>query len=140
MATPLNNVRTAILADRIFDGRHWHQRSAALVEGPRLSGLVPWDSVPADSLQHRLAEGTFLAPGFVDLQVNGGGGVLLNDHPTAEGMLAIARAHRRYGSTSCLPTFITDTREKTRLAFAAAQVAAGQGGVIGLHLDRKSVV
>jgi N-acetylglucosamine-6-phosphate deacetylase len=97
--------------------------------------LVPWDSVPGDCLQHRLPEGTFLAPGFVDLQVNGGGGVLLNDQPTVEAMLAIARAHRRYGTTSCLPTLITDAREKTQLAIAAASIVAGQGGIVGLHLE-----
>jgi N-acetylglucosamine-6-phosphate deacetylase len=135
MGTPGNNVRTAILADRIFDGRRWHRRSAALVEGRRLLSLMPWDSVPGDCSQHHLPEGTFLGPGFVDLQVNGGGGVLLNDQPTVEGMLAIARAHRRYGTTSCLPTLITDTREKTKLAIAAASIVAGQGGIIGLHLE-----
>src|SRR5258708_25054175 len=122
MGTPSNNVRTAILADRIFDGRRWHRRSAVLVEGPRLLSLMPWDSVPGDCLQHRLPEGAFLAPGFVDLQVNGGGGGLLNDQPTVEGMFAIARAHRRYGSPSGLPTFITDTREKTQLPIAAGLV------------------
>ena len=135
MDTPRNNVRTAVLADRIFDGRRWHRRSAALVEGPRLLSLVPWDSVPGGFLQHSLPEGTFLAPGFVDLQVNGGGGVLLNDQPTMEGMLAIARAHRRFGTTSCLPTLITDTREKTRRAIAGAAEVAGQSGIIGLHLE-----
>src|SRR5579872_7133644 len=135
MGTPGNNVRAAILAERIFDGQRWHRRSAALVEGNRLSSLVPWDSVPRDCLQRRLPEGTFLAPGFVDLQVNGGGGVLLNDQPTVDGMLAIAKAHRRYGTTSCLPTFITDTREKTQRAIAAASVVAGQEGIVGLHLE-----
>src|ERR1700726_2177846 len=64
MGTPGNNVRTAILADRIFDGRRWHWRSAALVEGRRLLSLVPWDSVPGDCSQHHLPEGTFLGPGF----------------------------------------------------------------------------
>ena len=55
---------------------------------------------------------TMLAPGFIDLQVNGGGGILLNDQPTPDAMRAIAQAHRRYGTTSCLPTLITDTRAK----------------------------
>ena len=135
MGTPGNNVPTAILAQRIFDGRRWHRRSAALVEGNRLVGLVPWDSIPGDYLRHNLPEGTFLAPGFVDLQVNGGGGVLLNDQPTVEGMLTIARAHRRYGTTSCLPTLITDTPEKMQRAIAAALAAAGQEGIVGLHLE-----
>src|SRR5436190_15083709 len=116
MGTLLNNARRAILADRIFDGRRWHRRSAAVIEGQRLLGLMPRDSVPDDCLRHRLAAKSFLTPGFVDLQVNGGGGVLLNDQPTEEGMLAIARAHRRSGTTSFLPTLITDTREKTQRA------------------------
>ena len=64
--------------------------------------------------RHALPAGAFLAPGFIDLQVNGGGGVLLNDQPTADGMRAIARAHRRFGTTACLPTLITDTREQMR--------------------------
>ena len=70
--------------------------------------------VPPDWPQTRLPAGAFLAPGFIDLQVNGGGGVLLNDRPTADGMRAIARAHRRFGTTACLPTLITDTREQMR--------------------------
>ena len=74
-------------------------------------------------------------PGFIDLQVNGGGGVLLNDQPTADGMRAIARAHRRFGTTACLPTLITDTREQMRTAIAAARSIGGRDGVLGLHLE-----
>ena len=59
----------------------------------------------------RLPAGAFLAPGYIDLQVNGGGEVLLNDQPTADGMRAIARAHRRYGTTACIdPISITRRR------------------------------
>jgi N-acetylglucosamine-6-phosphate deacetylase len=76
-----------------------------------------------------------LAPGFIDLQVNGGGGVLLNDEPTAEGMRVIAQAHRRYGTTACLPTLITDTRDRMRSAIAAAGSIAGRDGILGLHLE-----
>ncbi len=71
-------------------------------------GVVPSAEIPADWPQRRLPPETFLAPGFIDLQVNGGGGILLNDNPTADAMRAIARAHRRFGTTSCLPTMITD--------------------------------
>jgi N-acetylglucosamine-6-phosphate deacetylase len=69
------------------------------------------------------------------LQVNGGGGVLLNDQPTLEGLRAIARAHRRYGTTACLPTLITDTRARIRTAIVAARSVAGRDGVLGLHLE-----
>src|SRR5690242_15647982 len=86
-------------------------------------------------MQSRVPAGVFVAAGFIDLQVNGGGGVLLNDQPTADGMRAIAQAHRRYGTTACLPTLITDTREQVRSAIAAARSVAGRHGILGVHLE-----
>src|SRR6185312_13729959 len=109
---PSNSGGQAVLADRIFDGHRWHAEAAVLVRDGRIAGLGSWGEVSADWQQTRLPAGVFLAPGFIDLQVNGGGGVLLNDQPTADGMRAIARAHRRFGTTACLPTWITDTREQ----------------------------
>src|SRR5712671_4168308 len=125
----------AVLARRVFDGHRWHAEAAVLIRDERIVGLAPWGEVPSDWPQTRLPDGAFLTPGFIDLQVNGGGGVLLNDQPTADGMRAIARAHRRYGTTGCLPTLITDTRERARTAIAAARSIAGQDGVLGLHLE-----
>jgi N-acetylglucosamine-6-phosphate deacetylase len=129
------NGALVILAERVFDGRDFHQARAVLIENARIRGLAAWADVPADWPQRRLPTGTLLAPGFIDLQVNGGGGLLLNDDPTAHRMQAIARAHRRYGTTACLPTLITDTRERTRAAIAAARAAVGRDGVLGLHLE-----
>ena len=125
----------AVLADRVFDGHGWHVEAAVLIREGRIVGLEPWGQVPPDWPQTRLATGAFLAPGFIDLQVNGGGGVLLNDTPTADAMRAIAQAHRRYGTTACLPTLITDTREQVQTAIAAARSVAGHDGVLGLHLE-----
>jgi len=125
----------AVLGRRVFDGRRWHRDAAVLIEDGRVRGLAAWGEVPADWPRRRLPDGALLVPGFIDLQVNGGGGILLNDHPTAEGMRAIARVHRRYGTTACLPTLITDSRQQTQAAIAAARTAAGSGGVLGLHLE-----
>jgi N-acetylglucosamine-6-phosphate deacetylase len=127
--------RQVVLADRIFDGYRWHRAAAVLVQESRIAGLAPAGEVPGDWPQTRLPAGTLLAPGFIDLQVNGGGGILLNDQPTADGMRAIARAHRRFGTTACLPTLISDTREKVRTAIAAAHSISGRDGVLGLHLE-----
>jgi N-acetylglucosamine-6-phosphate deacetylase len=127
--------RHAVLADRVFDGHGWHADAAVLIRDRRIAGIATWGEVPADWPQTRLPAGAVLAPGFIDLQVNGGGGVLLNDQPTADGMRAIARAHRRFGTTACLPTLITDTRERMRSAVAAARSVAGHDGVLGLHLE-----
>jgi N-acetylglucosamine-6-phosphate deacetylase len=127
--------RHAVLSRRIFDGRRWHGDAAVLIEDGRIRGLAARGEVPDGWPQRRLPNDALLAPGFIDLQVNGGGGILLNDDPTVERMRAIARAHRRYGTTACLPTLITDSRQQTQAAIAAAREAAGRDGVLGLHLE-----
>jgi N-acetylglucosamine-6-phosphate deacetylase len=129
-----NAGRRAIVADRVFDGRGWHRGVAVMVQDGRIAGLASPGEVPTDWPQSRVPAGVFVTAGFIDLQVNGGGGVLLNDQPTADGMRAIARSHRRYGTTACLPTLITDTREQMHTAIAAARSVAGDG-VLGLHLE-----
>ena len=129
------NPEHAVLAGRVFDGHRWHTDAAVLVREGRVAGIDSWGQVPPQWPQRRLPPGAILAPGFIDLQVNGGGGVLLNDQPTADGMRAIAKAHRRFGTTACLPTLITDTREQMRSAIAAAGQAAGRDGILGLHLE-----
>src|SRR6187431_1206520 len=117
--------RHAIVAERVFDGGRWHERAAVLIEDGRIRGVGKAADVPRDWARRELPTGAILAPGFIDIQVNGGGGVLLNDAPTAESMRAIARAHRRYGTTACLPTLITDTRGQMKLAIESARQAAG---------------
>ena len=74
---------------------------------PRL--VAAQRNVPAAMPTRTLAGGAWLAPGFIDVQVNGGGDVLFNDEPTPEGIAAIVAAHRRFGTTALLPTLITDT-------------------------------
>jgi N-acetylglucosamine-6-phosphate deacetylase len=82
-------------------------------------------------------DGGILAPGFVDVQVNGGGGILLNETPTPEGVLAIADAHARFGTTGLLPTVITDRPEVTWAAVDAVRRAreAGAKHVLGIHIE-----
>jgi N-acetylglucosamine-6-phosphate deacetylase len=130
-----NAERRAIVTDRVFGGHSWHRDAAIMVQDGRIAGLASPGEIPSGWRQSRVPPGVFVTAGFIDLQVNGGGGVLLNDQPTADGMRAIARAHRRYGTTACLPTLITDTRERIRSAIAAARSAAGRDGVLGLHLE-----
>ncbi len=125
----------AVLASRLFDGRRWRSDVAVLIEGGRIRGLAPWGEVPGGWRHQRLPDGALLAPGFIDLQVNGGGGVLLNDDPSVKAMRAIAHAHRRYGTTACLPTLIADSRQQMQAAVAAARTAAGSDGVLGIHLE-----
>ncbi|CAH1655438.1 N-acetylglucosamine-6-phosphate deacetylase [Chelatococcus asaccharovorans] len=126
----------AILAKRIFDGDHFHRNAAIIMRQGRIEGLVAAADLPAGIARHE-AEGDLICPGFVDWQVNGGGGVLFNETPTREGVAAIARAHLAYGTTACLPTVITDAPEVTNAAAdAVAQaIAAGVPGVSGIHFE-----
>lgn len=82
-------------------------------------------------------QGGMLVPGFIDVQVNGGGGVLFNNDTSAEGIAAIARGHRRFGTTGLLPTLISDDATVMARAVAATRDAIAQGvpGVLGIHLE-----
>ena len=133
--TSTHNERNAIVAERIFDGRRWHEGAALLTRGDRIVAVCPSGEIPSNVAVTQMPEGIFVAPGFIDLQVNGGGGVLLNDDPTPEAMRAIARAHRHLGTTAILPTLITDAHGKMEAAIAAAREAAGNEGILGLHLE-----
>lgn len=94
-----------------------------------IAAIEPDSSVPA-------LPGT-LMPGYIDTQVNGGGGVLFNKHPDADSLNTLAMAHLRYGTTSMLPTLITDGEEAmTRAADAIAEVIAAQHPtIIGVHFE-----
>ncbi|RYH04494.1 N-acetylglucosamine-6-phosphate deacetylase [Salipiger sp. IMCC34102] len=120
---------TAYHAPRIFDGTEWHDEAALLVADGCVTGIVPRAEAPeGEVLEHPLV------PGFVDLQVNGGGGVLFNNTPSTDGIAAICDAHARFGTTSTMVTLITDTAEVTGRAVAAAR-AARHPGFLGLHLE-----
>ncbi len=130
------NAPHAIAADHVFDGAAVRERTAVVVDGSRIVDLVPREDLPRTIATRVLPEGAWLAPGFIDLQVNGGGDVLFNDQPTVEGACAIAAAHRKFGTTGLLPTLITDSPDKMRLALDAANSAAGrEPGILGVHLE-----
>jgi len=125
--------RIAYTGARIFDGELWWERSALVVNGDRIEGIIAADS-PTDAQRVALGGG-ILAPGFIDLQVNGGGGVQFNLTPDVPTIETICKTYARFGTTACLPTLITDTREKVRTAIASARSVAGRDGVLGLHLE-----
>jgi len=126
----------AIVAEKVFDGAAVADNAAVIVEGPRILAVVPRDALPANMPRHALPEGACLVPGFIDLQVNGGGDVLFNDEPTPDGIRAIAAAHRRFGTTGLLPTLITDAPETMLSALAAVEALADkEPAILGIHLE-----
>jgi N-acetylglucosamine-6-phosphate deacetylase len=133
----MNSLRPhAIAADHVFDGTVVHERAAVILDGAHIVDLVATSGLPRTMPIRELPEDAWLAPGFIDLQANGGGDVLFNDQPTMQGVRTIAAAHRRFGTTGLLPTLISDSPQKMRLALDAANAAAGEeSGILGIHLE-----
>lgn len=109
---------------------------AVLVEGNIVSAVLERSHLPEKSQVIDL-KGGILLPGFIDIQVNGGGGILLNAEPTVDGIAAIMAAHRGYGTTGMLPTIISDDLEVVAQAIRAvdAAIEAGIPGILGIHIE-----
>jgi N-acetylglucosamine-6-phosphate deacetylase len=132
----MTQARSAYIGARIFDGAGLLDDQALLVLTDGTTRITVPQDLPGDCPTHTLDGGTLLS-GFVDLQVNGGGGVMFNDAPTVETLATIAAAHRGLGTTAILPTLITDTPAHTAAAIKAVTDALDQRipGIAGLHLE-----
>ena len=133
MDHPSSPARFTIATPQLFDGTAmrgpgWVTISAGCIEE------VGFDNAPTGETV-ALPAGSILAPGFIDIQVNGGGGVLLNDQPNEDGLRRIVEAHRKMGTTGCLPTLITDRADVIQQLATAAATACQIPGVLGFHLE-----
>jgi N-acetylglucosamine-6-phosphate deacetylase len=115
---------------RLFDGSAFREGVALRIDNGKIAAVGP---VTGDA---PVVDSAFIAaPGYVDLQVNGGGGALFNNAPTRETLATIGAAHRARGTTSWLATFITDAPDRLDLAIDAVIANAGANGVAGLHIE-----
>lgn len=114
----------------VLDGK------CVVIEAGKVAAILDSAAAPVGATRHDL-EGGLLVPGFIDTQVNGGGGVLFNDAPTVETIAAIGAAHRPFGTTGFLPTLISDDLAVVDTAMRAteAAIAAGVPGVLGVHIE-----
>lgn len=128
--------RFALTGARVFDGGSFQEGLAVIVEGSLIADVVPGRKCDP-RIEQRALGGGILSAGFIDIQVNGGGGVLFNAEPSPEGVRKIARAHRRYGSTGLLPTVVTDAPQVLRRALSAVEAvrADGERAVLGIHVE-----
>lgn len=110
---------------------------AVLVEGSEIAAVLPEGEALSRARDRYDLAGGRLVPGFVDVQVNGGGGVLFNDDLTADAIAAIGGAHRRFGTTGFLPTLISDDLGAIDRAMRAVEAAIARGvpGVLGIHIE-----
>ncbi len=126
----------AYIGAEIFDGQNLISGKALVCDGGRVVDIRDASDVPASAQVHVL-EGGFITPGFVDVQVNGGGGVMFNDAQTVDALGTIAAAHLATGTRAILPTLITDQFERSQAAVNAVVDAVNQNvvGIAGLHLE-----
>ena len=126
---------TAFVNGRVLSERGFEPDLSVIVEDGYIVAVLP--GPPPGGAQAVDLQGRYLAPGFIDTQVNGGGDVLFNDAPTVEGLRTIAQAHRRFGTTGMMPTLISDDVEVMLRAIAAVREAIAQGvpGILGIHLE-----
>ena len=126
-------VSLTIAAQHIFDGAEMRGSGSVRISQGCIESVTFGEAEARASIT--LPTDAILAPGFIDIQVNGGGGVLLNDQPTEAGVRRIAEAHRKGGTTGCLPTLITDRSEVIERLAAVAQPCLKIPGVLGFHLE-----
>lgn len=128
---------SAIINADVFDGERIFRDHSVLVRDGRVEELISGNTVPAECKSVVDNGGRLLVPGFIDLQVNGGGGVLFNDAPTVQTLETISSAHRRFGTTGLLPTIISDDLSVMIEAIQAVEQAISEGvpGILGIHLE-----
>jgi N-acetylglucosamine-6-phosphate deacetylase len=130
-------VRTALVNGRILAGERIVNGQTVLLAGGRIEAIVPSGDSRCGEAERIDLDGQILLPGFIDVQVNGGGGVLFNDDPSLESIRAIGAAHRKFGTTGFLPTLISDDLDSIGQAIGAVQSSldAHLPGAIGIHIE-----
>ncbi len=130
-------MRSVLINARVFTGEEWLEEATVLIDNDRIQYVGRNTELLTGVDQTRDLENGCLVPGFIDVQVNGGGGALLNKETSLEGIRTIARAHRKYGTTGMLPTLITDDQEVMVKAIATVKEALSQQepGILGIHLE-----
>ena len=126
----------ALVGARIFTGDRWLDDHALVIENDRIAAVTERARLDPGLAVEGL-DGGMLVPGFIDAQVNGGGGVLFNETPDADALARLAAAHARHGTTALLPTLITDRPDVTARAADGirAAIAAGTPGIVGVHFE-----
>ena len=122
---------------RALTTQGFRDRQSVLIRDGLIEAMGDDGDVDGGDAPVRDLDGQLLLPGFIDLQVNGGGGILFNDAPTVETIRSIGVAHRDFGTTGFLPTLISDDLDVVAAAIAATDAAidAGVPGVLGIHLE-----
>ena len=128
-------MKQALLGSQIFCGERFYDDHALLVEGKSIVDIVDKNNTPDNFNKIELDQG-ILAPGFIDLQVNGGGGVLFNNSPNKESLNTIIKAHQFFGTTSVMPTVISDSLEVLEQCIkTVTEEIKNNSSLLGIHIE-----
>ena len=128
-------MKKALLGSQIFCGERFYDHHALLIDGKSIIEIVDEKNIPNAFNKIELDQG-ILAPGFIDLQVNGGGGILFNNRPTKESLNTIINAHQFFGTTSIMPTVISDSiKVLTKCTRAVTQEIKKNSALLGIHIE-----
>ncbi|WP_226781506.1 N-acetylglucosamine-6-phosphate deacetylase [Oceaniglobus trochenteri] len=128
---------TRIVANRLYDGiadEPVRDRLIEIADG-RITAIRP--ATAQDAREGATREFDMVAPGFIDLQINGAGDTQFNFNPDAQALGRIAQGARQGGTAYLLPTFITAPGRDYARAISAVETAIAQGvpGILGVHLE-----
>ena len=128
-------MKKALLGSQIFCGERFYNHHALLIDGKSIIEIVDEKNIPNAFNKIELDQG-IIAPGFIDLQVNGGGGILFNNRPTKESLNTIISAHQFFGTTSIMPTVISDSiKVLTKCTRAITQEIKKNSALLGIHIE-----
>ena len=128
-------MKQALLGSQIFCGELFYDDHALLVDGKSIVDIVDKNNIPENFNKMELDQG-ILAPGFIDLQVNGGGGVLFNNSPNKESLNTIIKAHQFFGTTSVMPTVISDSLEVLEQCITTVtEEIKNNSSLLGIHIE-----
>jgi len=128
-------MKQALLGSQIFCGERFYDHHALLIDGKSIIEIVDEKNIPNAFNKIELDQG-ILAPGFIDLQVNGGGGILFNNRPTKESLNTIINAHQFFGTTSIMPAVISDSiKVLIKCTRAVTQEIKKNSGLLGIHIE-----
>ena len=128
-------MKQALIGAQLFSGKEFFDNRALLIDGENIIDIINEHDIPKNFETQKL-NGGILAPGFIDLQVNGGGGRLFNNSPDKESLNAIIEAHQHFGTTSIMPTVISDSLNVLkRCTTTISEVIENNKSLLGVHIE-----
>ena len=128
-------MKQALIGAQLFSGKEFFDNRALLIDGENIIDIINEHEIP-NNFEIQKLNGGILSPGFIDLQVNGGGGKLFNNSPDKESLNTIIEAHQHFGTTSIMPTVISDSLNVLkRCATTISEEIENNKSLLGVHIE-----